>query len=48
MSLQKHWGNFHLNALGAMMLSVCSSDAITASRKTPRHRRPPSAPLTWW
>ena len=22
MSLQKHWGNFHLNALGAMMLSV--------------------------
>ncbi|XWJ90207.1 efflux RND transporter periplasmic adaptor subunit [Phytobacter ursingii] len=22
MSLQKHWGNFHLNALGAMMISV--------------------------
>jgi multidrug efflux system membrane fusion protein len=35
MSLQKTWGNFHLTRW-ARCCSPCSSDAITASRKTPR------------
>ncbi len=48
MSLQKTWGNIHLTALGAMMLSflLVGCDDSVAQNAAPPARR--SAPLRCW
>jgi multidrug efflux system membrane fusion protein len=48
MSLQKTWGNIHLTALGAMMLSflLVGCDDSVAQNAAPPPRR--SAPLRCW
>lgn len=39
MSLQKNWGNVHLTALGAILLSTLLGGCDEGPRKTPRRKR---------
>ncbi|STQ06052.1 RND family efflux transporter MFP subunit [Enterobacter hormaechei] len=48
MSLQKTWGNFHLSAMGVVLLSALLVGCDDSVAQMPRRKRPLSALLTWW